>query len=114
MKTLLSLLFTAMISLAVIPSTYAGKRSLQNGYKIDPQATMLVENLARVFTGLAEFRKSESGCTLVTIRYGNIDRNGVPYNKIAWDADEKGDRNGYADKAELESYYQTACQNWGK
>jgi len=114
MKRLYIICLAAVIAMIIVPLAFSTSRRLPNGYEVDPLATVLVENLAKVFKGYSELRKSGTGCTVFEVRYAEVDGQDKVYQWVVKQADRNGNWDGLADLAELQALFDSACQNRGK
>ena len=114
MKQIKFILLTAAILALLIQVGFSSSRRLPNGYKLDPLGTDLAENLTKVFKGYSELRKSGTGCTVIEIRYAEVDGQDRIYQWVVKQADKNGNWDGMATAAELQQMFNSACQNRGK
>lgn len=114
MKNVKFILLTAAIITLLIQVGFAASRRLPNGYKVDPFATQIVEDLAKVFKGYSELRKSGSGCDVIEVKYAEVDGQDKVYQWVVKQADKNGNWDGIATSPELKKLFDSACQNRGK
>ena len=114
MKRFNIILLVVLINSLLAPTLSANSRQLPNGYAVDPLATVMVGNLAKIFKGYYELKRNGSGCSLVEVKYAEVDGHDKVYQWVVKQADKAGNWDGIASLAELQKMYDAACQNRGK
>lgn len=116
MKTRLVImaLILALVAGFSLTASARNKRRLANGYALEPAGTSMAAELAKFFRGYTRLKKTGSGCVAEVIRYVEVGAEDKFYQWVVKKADWNGNHNGVAELSELQTMWDTACENRGE